>query len=389
MINSFATQSSRPLDPNTMNNNFDQDEDEDEIIDHGDMGVQSRSNPTSPCYPAWCLSFFAFALFQAVFAMIPMGVVSYFMSLISGKQSIPPPYVLIMVSSLLSTLIILCCSLIILHQFRNSRATVDITLEIDSKSTGKKWPGVFVLSQIIMSIFWIGIFIYIMLLTGGISTACSIPNSENMCRGIYADTCRNYVAACRLVNLIVVSCALEVCFWISGTISMFVSAAVTYRRRAISDMHGVSMVLKETVFGRNVLDSTEPEKWKSWISKPYRYFRKQSRSQPLLNHDNGSRNLDNDDQLLDDLELDIHNINFVREYGRARASFSRSNLDLMSSNSILSYIHRHHLSIPAGSDRVGENIELESVGDNVLAEGSNSSQRIAMTYLPRQVRSLR
>ncbi|KAK9245713.1 hypothetical protein V1506DRAFT_227621 [Lipomyces tetrasporus] len=187
-------------------------------------------NGSGARYPAWCMSFFLFAFFQAVFAIIPLGVVAYFISLIRVHDTtarVPQPYVILISAATITSLVILVSTVAILYHFRNagieSHSRNDGsefedeeyavvgggTIDIDTQAPGYLWPFVFVMSQILMSVFWIGIFVYIMLLSGGISTACAIPNADQLCTGLYKELCESYVTACHLVNLIVVSCALD------------------------------------------------------------------------------------------------------------------------------------------------------------------------------------
>ncbi|KAK9327319.1 hypothetical protein V1520DRAFT_57467 [Lipomyces starkeyi] len=182
-------------------------------------------------YPSWCMTFFLFAFFQAIFAIIPLGVVAYFISLVrrhNMNAGVPQPYVILISAATITSVVILLSTLAILRHFRNTgfsdshlrndgceledEGNMEVgggTIDIDIKAPGYLWPCVFVMSQIFMSLLWIGIFVYIMLLSGGISTACAIPNADKMCTGVYKETCQSYVTACHLGNLIVVSCALD------------------------------------------------------------------------------------------------------------------------------------------------------------------------------------
>ncbi|KAK9371842.1 uncharacterized protein V1513DRAFT_454300 [Lipomyces chichibuensis] len=213
-------------------------------------------------YPSWCLTFFLFAIFQAIFAIIPLGVVAYFISLVRRQNmnaGVPQAYVLLISAATITSMVILVSTVEILYHFRNAGSNdSDIrndecedegnmevgwgTIDIDIQGPGYLWPFVFVLSQILMSLFWIGIFVYIMLISGGISTACAIPNADKMCTGLYKETCQSYVTVCHLGNLIVVSCALDACFWVSGTVSMFINSAITYRKRSLSGFSGIAEI---------------------------------------------------------------------------------------------------------------------------------------------------
>ncbi|KAK9312253.1 hypothetical protein V1524DRAFT_439854 [Lipomyces starkeyi] len=215
-------------------------------------------------YPSWCMTFFLFAFFQATFAIIPLGVVAYFISLIrrhNMNADVPQSYVILISAATITTVVILVSTVAILHHFRNTgfndshlrnneceledEGNMEVgggTIDIDIKAPGYLWPFVFVMSQIFMSLLWIGIFVYIMLLSGGISTACAIPNADKMCTGVYRETCESYVTACHLGNLTVVSCALDACFWVSGTISMFINSAITYRKRSLSGFNGIAEI---------------------------------------------------------------------------------------------------------------------------------------------------
>ncbi|KAK9384532.1 hypothetical protein V1515DRAFT_582880 [Lipomyces mesembrius] len=216
-------------------------------------------------YPSWCMTFFLFAFFQAIFAIIPLSVVAYFISLVrrhNTNADVPQPYVILISAVTITTVVILVSTVAILYHFRNAgvndsqlrndqceledEGNTEVggggTIDIDIQAPGYLWPFVFVLSQIFMSLFWIGIFVYIMLISGGISTTCAIPNADKMCTGLYKETCQSYVTACHLGNLIVISCALDACFWVSGTISMFINSAITYRKRSLSGFNGIAEI---------------------------------------------------------------------------------------------------------------------------------------------------
>ncbi|KAK9321627.1 hypothetical protein V1517DRAFT_293169 [Lipomyces orientalis] len=220
-------------------------------------------NGSGARYPAWFMSFLLFAFFQAVFAIIPLGVVAYFISLIRAHNTtaqVPQPYVILISAATITSVVILVSTVAILYHFRNTgidshsrhdesefedeeNAVVGgRTIDIDTQAPGYLWPFVFVMSQILMSVFWVGIFVYIMLLSGGISTTCVIPNADELCTGLYKELCESYITACHLVNLIVVSCALDACFWVSGTISMFINSAITYRKRSLSGFQGIAEI---------------------------------------------------------------------------------------------------------------------------------------------------
>ncbi|KAK7206794.1 hypothetical protein BZA70DRAFT_114854 [Myxozyma melibiosi] len=255
-------------------------------------------------YPSWCLSFFVFAFLQAVFALIPLCVVAYFIFLVRQHNSGAPvsqSYRVLVVSSTLTTLIVLLSVVTVLvkfhragagpvkdldestaeeleeqadlllrriesetrirdsvdhdpadlpqhqlqqqHQQQQQQQQLPATIEIDVAVSGERWPLIFVVGQIVMALFWSVLFVYVMSLTGGISTSCSIENPQQVCKDLAL--CSSYETACRLVNLIVVSCALDACFWISGTISMFINSAITYRKRAISSFEALSSILRQ------------------------------------------------------------------------------------------------------------------------------------------------
>ncbi|KAK9352451.1 hypothetical protein V1523DRAFT_441100 [Lipomyces doorenjongii] len=182
-------------------------------------------------YPSWCMTFLLFAFFQAIFAIIPLSVVAYFISLVrkhNTNADVPQSYVILISAATTTSVVILVSTVAILCHFRNAgvndshlrndecgledEGNMQVgggTIDIDIQAPGYLWPFVFVMSQIFMSLFWIGIFVYIMVISGGISTTCSIPNADKMCTGRYKETCQSYVSACHLGNLIVVSCALD------------------------------------------------------------------------------------------------------------------------------------------------------------------------------------
>ncbi|KAK9370565.1 hypothetical protein V1509DRAFT_560239 [Lipomyces kononenkoae] len=183
-------------------------------------------------YPAWCIPYFWFAVLQAVFAIIPLGVVAYFISLIrrhNKHTKVPRPYVVLITATTITSVVILVSTVAILYYFRNAvyddsglRDDVECelederdfevgrgTIDIDIQAPGYLWPFVFVTSQVSMSFIWIALFVYIMILSGGISTSCAIPHAEKWCHGLYEQTCYSYVTVCHLGNLLVVSCALE------------------------------------------------------------------------------------------------------------------------------------------------------------------------------------
>ncbi|KAK9431808.1 hypothetical protein V1505DRAFT_391947 [Lipomyces doorenjongii] len=215
-------------------------------------------------YPSWCMTFLLFAFFQAIFAIIPLSVVAYFISLVrkhNTNADVPQSYVILISAATTTSVVILVSTVAILCHFRNAgvndshlrndecgledEGNMQVgggTIDIDIQAPGYLWPFVFVMSQIFMSLFWIGIFVYIMVISGGISTTCSIPNADKMCTGRYKETCQSYVSACHLGNLIVVSCALDACFWVSGTISMFINSAITYRKRSLSGFNGIAEI---------------------------------------------------------------------------------------------------------------------------------------------------
>ncbi|KAK9236023.1 hypothetical protein V1525DRAFT_408283 [Lipomyces kononenkoae] len=216
-------------------------------------------------YPAWCMSYFWFAFLQALFAIIPLCVVAYFIGLIRRHNrhgGVPPPYVILITVTTITSVVILLSTVAIIYRFRNAayddsnlrnddeceledESDFEVgrgTIDIDVQAPGYLWPFAFVASQVSMTFMWIGIFVYIMLLSGGISTSCTIPHADKWCTGRYEQTCHSYVTVCHLGNLLVVSCALEACLWISGTISMFINSAITYRKRSILGFYSVAQL---------------------------------------------------------------------------------------------------------------------------------------------------
>ncbi|KAK9458461.1 uncharacterized protein V1516DRAFT_667026 [Lipomyces oligophaga] len=215
-------------------------------------------------YPPWVIPYLVFAISEAVFLAIVLAVVAYFIHLVrlhnGSDAKIPQVYVLLIVSSSISNIAILISTVVILREFRTETARISsfynfrdenqldgspFTINIDNiSSEATIWPFVFVISQISLAVYWLGLFIYIMIMTGGISTSCSIPNGLDECYGHNADMCHSYERACKLSNLIVVSCGLSAGFWISGTLNMFLTSAVTYHRRPMNDLSSIARIFR-------------------------------------------------------------------------------------------------------------------------------------------------
>ncbi|KAK9446494.1 uncharacterized protein V1518DRAFT_423909 [Limtongia smithiae] len=271
----------------------DVDNDDDDTFSLTASSRGANSNSTAR-YPPWCMSFFVFSFFQAVFATIPLGVVAYFLYLTNRRGADAAPdeysttaYLLLISVSAITNFVILASSVTILLLFRNkggggtgsSRVRIrsqdmapatdgdtygDLAYTYDETDTRESttfditnithvWSIAFVLSQLAMPLLWSAVFVYIMHKSGGISTSCAIPDAGAICGGAYKDTCAAYERACQLVNLIVVSCALDASLWIAGTVSLFISSAITYRRGMFSGLSGVVHALTPSLFMRQSL----------------------------------------------------------------------------------------------------------------------------------------
>ncbi|KAK9383075.1 uncharacterized protein V2V93DRAFT_320722 [Kockiozyma suomiensis] len=191
-------------------------------------------------YPPWCLSFFVFAILQGIFALIPLAIVAYFIALErehNAGSDVAESYRVLVGTSCITVLIIILSTATVAIKFRDAGSdkgavelaaeeleeqadlllqrlecetrniTDNSTIEIDVAVSGERWPLAFVGSQIVMAIVWTVLFVYVMSLTGGLSTSCSIRDPASVCKDL--DICTSYETACRLVNLIVISCALD------------------------------------------------------------------------------------------------------------------------------------------------------------------------------------
>ncbi|KAK9455703.1 hypothetical protein V1511DRAFT_498486 [Dipodascopsis uninucleata] len=405
----------------------------------------------------WLSSFFVLGVFQAIFTIIPMAIIAKFIEMDQGDKQ-PRPYIFILSISIISLLVIffsramgiyyVCRTNIsdrrsgqfsqsgycnsqggaqseeeneaLYHQIANESPDEEVLIDnrdrniraversrrwkrraskrrgisiIDLRA-GRWWPIGIIIIHIIMTLLWFGMFLYIMDLTGGISTSCSIPEDNGFCRSLnQKELCSSFESACHLVNLIVISCTLDFCFWLLGLFSLFVDSTGSFRWYRSRPSRLRSYGSRGSSFSRR----SRQRRGKNMSAPLSHRWHKMPWTTMMP--------MESDEDYPEDRNGNLSTGSIGMNSLQSRQGPEEIN-EFNVSSATLSYTHRHHLAMPGGFlaaktrgvSYSSQGSELDATSNSQsainLIDGeneptdSNADYEITPSYAPRPIRQL-